>query len=65
MNIGTVIEFLMGFGFIPVGIISKDGNILSFLNWESLLIVLGGTFAATLITYPTSNVSILFNDKFI
>ena len=52
MDLGTAFGLLLGIGFISIEIVSNNGNLMWFLNWNSLLIVVGGTFAATLVNYP-------------
>ena len=52
MDLGTVIGLIAGFSIITFGIINGDGNPANFINWNSVLIVLGGTIAATLVNYP-------------
>ena len=48
-------------GLISIGIVSNNGNLMWFLDWDSLLIVIGGTFAATLVNYPLRNIQGLLN----
>ena len=59
MDLGTAFGLLLGIGFISIGIVSNNGNLMWFLNWNSLLIVVGGTFAATLVNYPLRNIQSL------
>jgi len=59
MDLGTAFGLLLGIGFISIGIVSNNGNLMWFLNWNSLLIVIGGTFAATLVNYPLRNIQSL------
>lgn len=56
MDIATVVGLILGFGFV-VGGIMVSGDILSFWDTASVVIVLGGTVAATLIAYPLSSLS--------
>lgn len=55
MDIATIIGILSGFGLILVAI-GWGGGLAWFFDLPSLLIVLGGTFGATLINYPFSTV---------
>ena len=59
MDLGTAFGLLLGIGLISIGIVSNNGNLMWFLNWNSLLIVMGGTFAATLVNYPLRNIQSL------
>ena len=59
MDLGTAFGLLLGIGLISIGIVSNNGNLMWFLNWNSLLIVIGGTFAATLVNYPLRNIQSL------
>jgi len=60
-DFGTLIGLLAGVGIITVGIIAGGGNIYWFMNFNSLLIVVGGTFAATMVNLPIKAVSNVFN----
>ncbi len=51
MDIATIVGILSGLGLIAVSIITQ-GNPKIFVNIGSILIVFGGTIAATLINYP-------------
>ena len=53
MDIATLIGIVLGFGLI-VGSILLGGSLLSFLNVPGLLIVVGGTIAAALISEKLS-----------
>ena len=60
-DFGTLIGLLAGVGIVTVGIIAGGGNIYWFMNFNSLLIVVGGTFAATMVNLPVKAVSNVFN----
>ena len=60
-DFGTLIGLLAGIGIVTVGIIAGGGNIYWFMNFNSLLIVVGGTFAATMVNLPLKAVSNVFN----
>ena len=55
MDITTLIGVVSGIGLIAITIIMQ-GNPKVFFNVGSILIVFGGTFAATLINYPLKEV---------
>ncbi len=55
MDIATIIGILAGMGLILSAII-MGGNALVFIHIPSMLIVVGGTIAATLIAYPLNEV---------
>ena len=58
---GTLIGLLAGTAIIFIGIIAGGGNLFWFLNLNSLLIVIGGTFAATMVNLPLKAVTNIFN----
>jgi len=60
MDLGIALGLLLGVGFITVGILANHGDPRWFLNLNALLIVGGGTFAATLVNYPIKNVLGIF-----
>ena len=60
-DFGTLIGLLAGVGIVTVGIIAGGGNIYWFMNFNSLLIVVGGTLAATMVNLPINAVSNVFN----
>ncbi len=51
MDIATLIGIVAGIIFIVIGIV-LNGSIVDFYDSASIMIVLGGTIAATLINYP-------------
>ncbi|MEK7793944.1 MAG: MotA/TolQ/ExbB proton channel family protein [Candidatus Hydrogenedentota bacterium] len=55
MDFATIIGIVSGFGLIIVSILMGPSPIL-FINMPSIIIVVGGTFAATLINYPLGQV---------
>lgn len=55
MDIATFLGILSAFGLLGVAIMSR-GNFTIFFSLPSLLIVLGGTFGATLIHYPMKDI---------
>ena len=55
MDLATVLGIVSGFGLIILAIM-MGGGISLFINIPSVMIVLGGTFAATLINFPLKQV---------
>ena len=55
MDIATVIGLLMGIVLI-IGAIAVGGPLLPFVNIPSIMIVIGGSFAALLINFPLGRV---------
>ncbi len=60
MDFGTAIGLLAGMGIIALGVIRGGGDLYWFFNLNSILIVFGGTLAATLVNYPLKHVLGLF-----
>lgn len=56
MNLSTLLGFAMGLVLIGLAIAFTASNPSDYLSGSSLLIVLGGTVAATLVAYPTAEV---------
>lgn len=58
MDIATVLGILVFFGLAVVTIFLSEGwaGFKPFYNMEALLMVMGGTFCATLVNYPLSQV---------
>lgn len=55
MDLATAIGFLAGLGFLIWGI-TGSGDLSSFYNFPSIVIVLGGTVAATFVSFPLKKV---------
>jgi chemotaxis protein MotA len=55
VDIATLLGIISAFGLVGVAIVTQ-GNISVFLNLPSALIVLGGTFGATLVNYPLRDI---------
>lgn len=51
MDLATIVGFLLGIGLL-IGSILVEGELSAFWSLSSILIVLGGTLAATLVSYP-------------
>ena len=51
MDIATILGFLSGMGCLVFAMLMGSG-VAPFIHLPSMLIVVGGTFAATLINFP-------------
>ena len=51
-DLGTIIGLGAGIAIIVLGIVQGEGQLVWFFNLNSLLIVVGGTFAATMVNLP-------------
>ncbi len=60
MDFGTALGLLAGLGIIAVGVIRGHGDLYWFFNLNSILVVFGGTLAATIVNYPLRNVLGIF-----
>ncbi|MBE0493681.1 MAG: MotA/TolQ/ExbB proton channel family protein [Thiomicrospira sp.] len=58
----TILGLLFGLIIVLLSMVDKDsGQIIgSFFNWQGLLVVLGGTFAAVLVNYPLNMLGCVF-----
>ena len=59
MDIATVIGFISGIALVSITIL-MGGNVGIFINYPSMILVIGGTIAATLINFPLSEVLAVF-----
>lgn len=59
MDIASVIGVVSGMGFV-LGTILLGGSIMMFVNIPSILIVMGGTLAASMVAFPLSNFLTVF-----
>ena len=55
MDLGTIIGIVVGLGLVIASIVMK-GTILAFVDVASVLIVAGGTFAASCVAFPLGSV---------
>lgn len=56
MDIGAIIGIIIGIGAILVGYTHEGGSILTLITYPSpILIVFGGTFGATILSFPFSD----------
>ncbi len=60
MDIATVIGLVSGFTLVIITIV-MGGNVAIFINPPSMMLVVGGTIAATLINFPLSDIVTVFN----
>ena len=60
MDLGTIIGLLSGTTIIIIGILLSGGDLFWFTQFNALLIVLGGTLAATMVNLPIHAVGNLF-----
>jgi len=60
LNPSTLIGMLGGFGIIIGAIFLESNHVADFVNLPGLLLVLGGTLAATLVSYPLHEVLRVF-----
>jgi len=62
-KLATILGIIIGSIILVLSMIDyqKGQFIYAFLNWQGLLLVLGGTFAAILINYPLSQVKCVFH----
>lgn len=60
MDVATLIGLFTGIGLIIYAIAANEGNATYFWNFPSLLLVLGGTIAATFVNYPMKNLWSVF-----
>lgn len=61
MDFGTAIGLLAGLAVVAIGAIRGHGDLWWFYNFNSIMIVLGGTLAATMVNYPLRNVLGIFS----
>jgi|TARA_Y100000294_G_scaffold94092_1_gene87573 chemotaxis protein MotA len=52
MDFGTLIGLVAGIAIIVIGILGSGGELIWFANGISILIVVGGTFSATMVNLP-------------
>ena len=59
MDLGTAFGLFIGMLIIIFTVLTKNGDPIWFMDFGSVLIVLGGTLSATLVNYPLRNVQAL------
>ena len=60
-DLGTLIGLFAGITIIIIGILQSGGKLFWFFSFNSILIVVGGTLAATMVNLPLKAVRNLFN----
>ena len=60
-DLGTLIGLFAGITIIVIGIVQSGGKLFWFFSFNSILIVVGGTLAATMVNLPLKAVKNLFN----
>ena len=60
-DLGTLIGLFAGITIIVIGILQSGGKLFWFFSFNSILIVVGGTLAATMVNLPLKAVRNLFN----
>jgi chemotaxis protein MotA len=55
VDLSTVVGLILAFGLVAAAVIS-GGNLMDFVDTPSVLIVIGGTFATTLVNFPLPTV---------
>ena len=60
-DLGTLIGLLAGITIIVIGILQSGGKLFWFFSFNSILIVVGGTLAATMVNLPLKAVRNIFN----
>ena len=60
-DFATMVGLIMGAAIIILGIVTGGGELYWFWNLNSLLIVIGGTFAATMVNLPMKAVNNTFS----
>lgn len=64
MDFASIIGIISGFGLL-ISAIMLGGSSLAFVNIPGLMIVIGGTLAATLLTFPAKDIFKAFKISFI
>ena len=60
-DLGTLIGLFAGITIIVIGILNSGGKLFWFISFNSILIVVGGTLAATMVNLPLKAVRNIFN----
>ena len=59
MDIGTPIGLVLGIGLVLAAIL-MGSDLMTFVNLPSVLVVVGGTIAATIIAFPLGELKMVF-----
>lgn len=62
MDLATIIGLILGFGAVIGGQLLEGGQMSAIIQPTAALIVLGGTFGATFVSYPLSSIFQAFKD---
>jgi len=60
IDLSTAVGLLAGIAIVIISIIGIKGDLYWFVSPYGILVVLGGTFSATLVNYPMKNILSLF-----
>jgi chemotaxis protein MotA len=60
MNIYSILGLVMASVIFVVGLRLADDNLMMFIDYPSMFIVLGGTFAASVVSFQLDRLSLLF-----
>jgi len=56
MDLATIIGAMAGFGLLIMGVVTGGGQMSSFINYPSIAIVIGGSVAAVMVSFPLGHV---------
>jgi len=62
MDIATIIGLVLGLGAVVGGFVLEGGHVTALLQPTAAMIVLGGTFGATFVSFPLSVILKAFRD---
>lgn len=60
MDFATIMGLALGGGLVVFSVVHNKGSLMWFLDIDAIVVVLGGTIAATLVNYPLKNIGSLF-----
>ena len=60
MDVSTIIGALLGFALVLFAMATGKGGVASFVHYPSIAIVVGGTFAVTMMNFPFGEVRSIF-----
>ena len=61
MDLATILGMGGGFGLIILAIITQDESLLTFKDTGSVMIVIGGSFAALMVSMPLAKIIPIVN----
>ncbi|HEY3375496.1 MAG TPA: flagellar motor protein [Candidatus Aquicultor sp.] len=59
MDLATIIGILLALGSLLVSVLLEQGNLIALVNVPAAVIIIGGTFGATMVCFPISAVKLL------